>query len=160
MQQAFGTVLYIVCAVAGLAALALLIGSGKTWSEYGKRGLLLDRDLPRGPAPGSIAAVAERDAEIRSMLEARNARRLRRGETPIDVDQELRRLTAGPPRIDTPPQIDASPRIDTSPQIDPSLRAEIRDLVVARNRRRARAGKPPLDVEQEIEREIRDFGHL
>jgi hypothetical protein len=154
MQQAFGTVLYIVCAVAGLAALALLIGSGKTWSEYGKRGLLLDRDLPRGPAPGSIAAVAERDAEIRSMLEARNARRLRRGETPIDVDQELRRLTAGPPRIDS------SPRIDPSPQIDPSLRAEIRDLVVARNRRRARAGKPPLDVEQEIEREIRDFGHL
>ena len=154
MQQAFGTVLYIVCAVAGLAALALLIGSGKTWSEYGKRGLLLDRDLPRGPAPGSIAAVAERDAEIRSMLEARNARRLRRGETPIDVDQELRRLTAGPP------QIDSSPRIDSSPQIDPSLRAEIRDLVVARNRRRARAGKPPLDVEQEIEREIRDFGHL
>jgi hypothetical protein len=154
MQQAFGTVLYIVCAVAGLAALALLIGSGKTWSEYGKRGLLLDRDLPRGPAPGSIAAVAERNAEIRSMLEARNARRLRRGETPIDVDQELRRLTAGPPRIDS------SPRIDPSPQIDPSLRAEIRDLVVARNRRRARAGKPPLDVEQEIEREIRDFGHL
>jgi hypothetical protein len=142
MQQAFGTVIWVVCAAAAVAAVLLLIGSGKTWDEYGKRGLLLDRDLPRGPAPGSAAGTAERDAEIRSMLEARNARRLRRGETPIDVEQELTRLTAGPP------------------QIDAALRAEIRSLVVARNRRRARAGKPPLDVEAEIEREIRDFGHL
>ena len=31
---------------------------------------------------------------------------------------------------------------------------EIRQLVVARNHRRVRAGKPPLDVEAEIEREI------
>jgi hypothetical protein len=142
MQQAFGTVLWIVCAVAAIVALAMLISSGKTWSEYGKRGLLLDRDLPRGPAPGSAAGAAERDAEIRSMLEARNARRRRRGEVPIDVEQELRRLTTGPP------------------QIDSALRGEIRDLVVARNHRRARAGKPPLDVESEIEREIRDFGQL
>jgi hypothetical protein len=142
MQQAFGTVLWIVCAVAAVAAVVLLISSGKTWSEYGKRRLLLDRDLPPGPAPGSLAAASERDAEIRSMLVARNSRRLRRGEAPLDVDQELRRLTAGPP------------------QIDSSLRAEIRDLVLARNRRRVRAGKPPLDVESEIQREIRDFGHL
>lgn len=148
MQQAFGTVLWIVCAVAGVAALALLIGSGKTWSEYGKRGLLLDRDLPRGPAPGSLAAATEREEEIRTMLEARNSRRLRRGEPPVDVEQELRRLTAGPAPI------------EPSAQIDSSLRAEIRDLVVARNRRRVRAGKPPLDVEREIEREIREFGQL
>jgi hypothetical protein len=151
MQQAFGTVLWIVCAVAGVAALALLIGSGKTWSEYGKRGLLLERDLPRGPAPGSLAAAAEREAEIRSMLEARNSRRLRRGEAPLDVEQELRRLTAGSPQIDV---------TAGTPQIDAALRAEIRDLVLARNHRRARAGKPPLDVESEIEREIRDFGQL
>jgi hypothetical protein len=142
MQQAFGTVLWIVCAVAAIVALAMLITSGETWNEYGKRGLLLDRDLPRGPAPGSPAGAAERDGEIRSMLEARNARRRRRGEAPIDVEQELRRLTTGPP------------------QIDSALRGEIRDLVVARNHRRVRAGKPPLDVESEIAREIRDFGQL
>jgi hypothetical protein len=141
MQAAFGTVLWIVCAVAALAALALLVRSGKDWEEYGKRGLLLDRDLPRGPAQGSSAATAERDAEIRAMLQARNARRVRRGEAPVDVEQELRRLTA-------------------TPQIDASLRQEIRDLVVARNHRRVRAGKPPLDVEAEIEREIQEFGHL
>jgi len=142
MQQAFGTVLWIVCAVAGVAAVALLVRSGKTWEEHGKRGLLLDRDVPREPAPGSAAAVAERDTEIRDLLRARNARRARHGETPIDVDEEFARLTG------------------RAPHVDPELRAEIRQLVLARNHRRVRAGKPPLDVDQEIEREIRDFGQL
>ena len=48
----------------------------------------------------------------------------------------------------------------TAPQIDAELRAEIRDLVVARNHRRARLGKPPLDVQTEIEREIAALGDL
>ena len=68
------------------------------------------------------------------MLQARNARRIRRGEQPIDVEEELSRLTA--------------------PMVDPELRAEIRDLVIARNYRRTRAGKPALDVDAEVEREI------
>ncbi len=75
------------------------------------------------------------------MLRARNARRVRRGEAPLDVEAELARLTA--------------------PAVDPELRSEIRDLVIARNYRRRRAGKPALDVEQEIERELfnlRDLG--
>jgi hypothetical protein len=42
----------------------------------------------------------------------------------------------------------------TAPAIDAELRAEIRDMVVARNHRRARRGQPPLDVEAEVEREI------
>jgi hypothetical protein len=41
---------------------------------------------------------------------------------------------------------------------DPALREEVRQLVVARNERRARQGKPPLDVEAEVERELRDLG--
>ncbi len=76
----------------------------------------------------------ERDTEIRQLLEARNARRRRRGQPEVDVERELAQLTA--------------------PAIDPELRQEIRDLVLARNHRRARQGKPPLDVEAEIEREI------
>jgi hypothetical protein len=68
------------------------------------------------------------------MLEARNARRRRRGEPEIDIEAEVGRLTA--------------------PLVDDELRSEIRDLVIARNHRRARRGKPPLDVEAEIEREI------
>ena len=134
MQHAFGTVLWIVCILGAIAAFAALVTGRKTWKDYGKGGLSLDGDASPGPAAGSAAAMHERNAEIREMLEARNARRARRGEPPLDVDEELARLTA--------------------PLIDPELRGEIRDLVIARNKRRERLGKPPLDVETEIEREI------
>jgi hypothetical protein len=117
--------------VVAFVALAL---SGKTWDEFGKNALLMESDSDSRSRPGSAAALLERDTEIRQLLEARNLRRARRGEPPIDVEQELRKLTA--------------------PQIDAELRDEIRDLVIARNHRRARTGKPPLDVEAEIEREI------
>ena len=128
MHSAFNIVIWVVCIVAVVIALAALVASRKTWEDFGKGSLSMDRDVaPRGSA-------AERDDEIRQMLEARNARRERRGEAPVDVDEEFARLTA--------------------PAIDPELREEIRQLVVARNHRRVRAGKPPLDVEAEIEREI------
>lgn len=140
MQEAFGPVLFIVCGIGILGALAALMSSGTVWKELGRNRLILDGDLPTDPSPGSPAALLERDAEIRQMLEARNARRARRGERPVDVEQELARLTA--------------------PKIDSALRGEIRDLVIARNHRRARAGKPPLDVEVEIEREIEGLSGL
>jgi len=125
-----------VCILAVVVAFGALIASRKTWEDYGKGQFVMDRDDPgRG---GS--AIAERDTEIRQLLEARNARRARRGEAPVDVEQEMARLTA--------------------PAIDPELREEIRQLVVARNARRVRAGKPPLDVEAEIEREITSLGEL
>jgi hypothetical protein len=132
--------IWVVCGIGLLAAFAALIYSGRTWEEYGKDRLLMDGDQASGPKPGSAAALLERDTEIRQLLEARNARRIRRGEQPLDVERELARLTA--------------------PAIDPELRSEIRDLVVARNHRRARAGKPPLDVEAEIEREIESLRDL
>ncbi|HEY6396498.1 MAG TPA: hypothetical protein VIX82_03485, partial [Solirubrobacteraceae bacterium] len=69
--------------------------------------------------------------------EARNARRVRRGETPIDIENEVSELTGG-----------------AADPIDPALRAEIRELVVARNERLRRAGKPPLDVDTAVQREI------
>jgi hypothetical protein len=118
-----------------------LISMRKTWEEYGKSSrLVMDRDLQHGPALNSSAALLERDTEIRQLLEARNLRRQRRGEPPIDVEQELARLTA--------------------PQIDADLRAEIRDLVIARNHRRVRAGRSPLDVESEVERQIASLSGL
>ena len=132
MQQAFAVVIWVVCGLGIVIALVALALSGRTWSEFGKNTLLMDRyDGP--PAP-SAATIAERDTEIRQLLEARNARRARRGEPPIDVEAELARLTA--------------------PAIDEGLRQEIRDLVIARNHRRARRGEPPLDVESEVAREI------
>jgi hypothetical protein len=41
---------------------------------------------------------------------------------------------------------------------DPGLVAEVRQLVIARNERRERQGKAPLDVEAEVERQLREFG--
>ena len=134
MQGAFGTVVVVVSVLGIIGALVALVLSGKTWEEYGKHRLLLDTEQSRAPSAGSPAALLERDAEIRQLLQARNERRRRRGEPPLDIEQELARLTA--------------------PAIDPELRTEIRQLVIARNHRRVRAGKAPLDVEAEIEREI------
>ena len=134
---AFGTVIWVVCIAAAVIGVVALLSNRKTWDDFGKDHLLLDSERPRSESP---AALHERDEEIRQMLQARNARRVRRGEAPIDIEQELSRLTA--------------------PRIDPSLRQEIRDLVKARNYRRVRAGKPPLDVEAEVEREISRLSDL
>ncbi len=38
--------------------------------------------------------------------------------------------------------------------------AEVRQLVIARNQRRERQGKEPLDVTEEIERQLRDLEGL
>ena len=140
MHAAFGTVLWVVCIAGLVIALVALISSRTVWEDFGKDGLLLDSESTRGHGAGSATALRERDEEIRQMLEARNARRVRRGEQPVDVEQELGRLT--------------------TTQIDPELRSEIRDLVIARNYRRTRAGKPPLDVEAEVEREVARLGNL
>jgi hypothetical protein len=134
MHSTFNIVIWVVCILAVIVAFGALIASRKTWEDYGKGRFVMDHDTPRH------ADAAERDDEIRQLLEARNERRARRGEAPVDVDSELARLTA--------------------PAIDPTLREEIRQLVVARNHRRVRAGKPPLDVEAEIEREITSLGEL
>lgn len=131
MQSAFGTVVLVVCAVGIVGALASVLFNRRTWEDYGKNHLTLDSESHRS-APSVVRD--ERDTEIRQLLEARNARRRRRGQPEVDVERELAELTG--------------------PAIDPELRAEIRELVVARNHRRARQGKPPLDVEAEIEREI------
>jgi hypothetical protein len=136
---AFGVVIWVVCILAAVIAVLALLSNRGTWDDFGKGHLTLDSEAMPTPRAGS-AALRERDDEIRQMLEARNARRLRRGEDPIDIEQELNRLTA--------------------PRIDPELRQEIRDLVKARNYRRTRAGKAPLDVEAEVEREISRLGDL
>jgi hypothetical protein len=142
VQDAFWTVLLVVVIGAALVAVFTFLGTGKLYDQIGRGGLSLREDDDGRGGGGSGAAnpavaAREREDEIRQMLTARNERRIRRGEAPIDVDAELQRLTA--------------------PTIDPALREEIRQLVVARNERRARAGKEPLDVEAEVERQVREL---
>jgi hypothetical protein len=138
VQDAFGIVLFVVVALAIVAAVWAAIGTGELYRQIGRGGLSLGdgEDRPARPATGA-AAIGERDAEIRQMLEARNARRASRGQDPLDVDAELAQLTR--------------------PAADPALEAEVRQLVEARNQRRVRAGKEPLDVELEVERQLRDL---
>ena len=145
MEEAFGIVLFAVVAVGVLVAVVTFVGSGELYRQIGRGGLSLNEDddarpAAGGPAPAPAASGPERDAEIRQMLAARNARRVRRGEAPVDVEAELAKLTTGP-----------------SPGADPGLRAEVRQLVVARNARRVRAGKEPLDVDAEVERQLREL---
>ncbi len=150
VHEAFGTVVFIVCGVAIVLALVALLTSGRTWSEYGKGGLVMDRDSGR-PSPAPVAP-AERDAEIRELLAARNARRARRGEAPLDVEAEFARLTAAGSAAGGAAEVAVEGAAEV--EVDPSLREEVRQLVEARNHRRVRAGKPPLDVEAEVEREL------
>jgi hypothetical protein len=133
MEEAFAIVLFVVVGVAVVAAVWALVTSGGSYEQIGRGGLTVDE---RRPASGP-AAAAEREAEIRQMLEARNARRVARGESELDVEAELRAL-------ETPP--------------DPELREEVRALVEARNARRVARGEAPLDVEAEIDRQLRELG--
>ena len=143
VQDALLYVVVGVVAVSALVAVVALAGSGKAYDQIGRGGLSLrdGADRPAGE-PGPSAALRERDEEVRQLLEARSARRVARGETPLDVEAELRRLTAA------------------ATAADPELRAEVRRLVVARNERRLRQGRPPLDVEAEVERQLRDLGAM
>jgi len=139
MEEAFGTIVWVVAIVGAIVAVFTLVGTGRSYREIGGGGFVRDDAALRGRA-GAADSAAERDEEIRQMLGARNARRERRGEAPLDVEAEIAALDRPPPHA-----------------VDSDLRAEIRDHVVARNARRVRAGRAPLDVEEEIERRIRDL---
>jgi hypothetical protein len=136
VQDAFGIVLIVVVAVAAIVAVVTFLGSGRAYEQIGRGGLSL-RDESDRPAPEPLSAGGVRNEEIRQMLEARNARRVRRGEEPLDVEAELSALTR--------------------PAVDPTLALEIRQLVEARNARRLRQGREPLDVEAEVERRLREL---
>jgi len=137
MEDAFGTLVWVVAVVGALVAVYTLIGIGRSYREIGGGGIVRDEDDSAGGA--GMSADAERDMEIRQLLEARNARRARRGEEQQDVEAELAALTR-PATV-----------------VDDELREEIRQHVVARNARRVRAGGEPVDVDEEIERRIRDL---
>jgi hypothetical protein len=132
MDDAFLAVVVLVSVLALVGAVIALATSGGSYEQIGRGGLSLDEAPP--PAPSS---TAERDAEIRQYLAARNARRVAHGEEPVDVEAELRALTA--------------------PAADPELAAEVRELVEARNARRIARGEPPLDVDAEVSKRLGDL---
>ncbi|HEX8156273.1 MAG TPA: hypothetical protein VF526_02705 [Solirubrobacteraceae bacterium] len=74
MEDALGTLIWVVAAVAAVIAIFTLAATGRSYRAIGGAG------PATGDEDGSPAVAAERDEEIRQMLEARNARRERRGE--------------------------------------------------------------------------------
>ena len=133
----------ILAVVAGVGiAIATLVSGRDLYDSIGRGGLSMDQpDRVPGPPADSAAGRAEATAEIRQMVEAKSARRVARGEAPLDVEAEMAALT----------QPVTSVR-------DEALRDEVRQLVIAGNERRARRGEEPLDVDAEVERQLRDLG--
>jgi hypothetical protein len=134
VEDAFGTVLFVVVVLGVVIAGITLATSGSAYKEIGKGGLFGDDGPPRAAGGGGTAV---RDEEIRQMLQARSDRRVRKGGAPLDLDAEFAALTRT--------------------RVDPQLLAEIRELVESRNRRRLRQGQEPLDVDAEIARQIDDL---
>jgi hypothetical protein len=147
MKDAFPLVIIGVSLIAIVIAVVATFASGGSSGLYeriGRGGFSMDSEEQErrpGPAPGSAAARAEANEEIRQLVEAKSNRRVARGEAPLDVDAEVAKLTQTAPA-----------------PADEGLREEVRQLVIARNERRVRQGKEPVDVEAEVDRQLRDLG--
>jgi hypothetical protein len=141
-----GAILLAISGIAAPVAGYLFHRSAAAWRSFGQGPFAIDSEVipsPRGaPQPIDPAMQA---AEVRQMLAAKAERQRQRGEQPLDVEAEAKRLLASPER----------PRGQDA--IDAELRAEVRQLVIARNERRMRAGEEPLDVEAETERQLADL---
>jgi hypothetical protein len=144
MADLFPIVIIGISIVAIVVAVAASLASGGLYERIGRGGLSMDghdQERRAGPQPGSAAARAEADEEIRQLVEAKSDRRVARGQPALDVEAEIAKLT------------------ETAPApADEGLREEVRQLVIARNERRVRQGKEPLDVDAEVDRQLRDLG--
>ena len=83
MDDAFLPVVIVVSLVAFVIAVVALVGSSGAYDQIGRGGLSVEDPLPPG------AGEAGLEAEIRELVELRNARRVARGEPPLDVDAEV-----------------------------------------------------------------------
>lgn len=144
MADAFPLVIIGISVIAIVVAVIASVASGGLYERIGRGGLSMDGDEQQGrsgPKPGSAAARAEADEEIRQLVEAKSDRRVARGQPALDVEAEIAKLTQAAPA-----------------PADEGLREEVRQLVIARNERRVRQGKEPVDVETEVDRQLRDLG--
>jgi hypothetical protein len=142
-------ILIVVFTTIPIALLTFALGARNALDQVGKGQFAVEfeSDLPsKITDTDADRSPTAREDEIRQLLEAKSYRQEARGEEPLDVDAELKRLlTEGPPR---------------PAGVDPQLADEVRQLVVARNERRARQGKEPLDVDAEVERQLRELENL
>jgi uncharacterized protein YkwD len=154
MQSLFPYVVFGGVGLSLVMSFVFLVSRGSVYEEIGGNGLDGEGEpgpvpaFPERPTSGDLmltrspeAQQAEREEEIRQMLEARSERRVRRGEPALDIDAELATLTATP----------------ASPPQDAGIAEEVLQLVVARNERRQRQGLEPLDIEAEVARTMSEL---
>jgi hypothetical protein len=142
-----GDVVIWATAVAGiLAAVTYIAGSAKAYEQIGKAMFVMDSDMAGTAYRGSEGSRAEREAEIRQMLEARAHRQRERGEPVIDVEAELQKVLSTPLAVPS--------------GTDPALVEEVRQMVQARNARREAKGEAPLDVDAEVTRRLAELENL
>lgn len=151
MANELSLVLLLLVVIVGPIAAIAFARSGKAYDEIGKGRFAVDFDDDR---------EADHHEEVRQLVEAKAYRQMQRGEKPVDVESELERLVnggGGPAEPESPePQSARAPADSETSQI----RAEIREVVIAKNERRERQGEPPLDVEAEVERMMAELGSL
>jgi hypothetical protein len=158
MQSAFPIVVFGTVGLSVVMSIVFLLSKGSMYDEIGSGGFPSEGESPGGGSPfgqsgpdyDSISMNpelqrAEREQEIRQMLQARSERRERRGEPALDIDAEFARLTAAQP---------------ASTGHDPGIAEEVLQLVVARNERRERQGLEPLDLEAEVARTMAEMNEL
>jgi len=139
-------ILIVTFVVLPIAAIAFAT-VGVALRQLGKGRFAIEQELPQHSSGVAVtpATKAERETEIRQMLEAKSYRREARGEQPLDVEAEVEKLIG---------------ESEGSLGGDQELREEVRQLVVARNERRMRRGERPLEVEAEVERQLRELENL
>lgn len=131
--------------VVGAVVLFVLVGvgsflaGGSLYDKIGEGGL--STGTPSAPPANSPLAQAERDMEIRQMLQARSERQVRRGGEALDIDAEMALLEQSTDGL-------------SIGKHDVGLTEEVRQLVMARNERRVRSGEEPMDVESEVQRTL------
>jgi hypothetical protein len=89
VQDALPIVIVAVVVVAGLVGVATLLASGGAYDHIGRSEITFDHEAERTDEGSTL------EAEVRTFVEARNARRLARGEPPLDVEEEVKRRISG-----------------------------------------------------------------
>jgi hypothetical protein len=84
-MDAFLAVVVLVSVLALVGAVIALATSGGSYDEIGRGGLSLDEPVQRRETYADVVA------EVRELVELGNARRIARGEPPLDVDAEVSR---------------------------------------------------------------------
>jgi hypothetical protein len=136
VDSVFGIVIFSVVGISGLIAIGTFIfGGAPPHSSIGGNAF-----VPTNGDPG-VETEDMRQDDVRQMLEARNRRRIARGETPADIDAELQALLTQP----------------MEPSTDAEVRAEVEAIITARHARRRRRGRPEGDFEAEVEELLRSI---